>query len=368
MELMKNGFNASAIARIASALSSAYPDFKSKEFVKTVISGLEPLELKPRVEFIIKTLKNFLPECFLESVTVLLETKNHWDHGDPDDPLRSFAAWPIIDYIAAHGLEHPEQSLNALKELTPLFSAEFAIRPFIKKYPELCHQYFTVWINDENEHVRRLVSEGTRPLLPWGVRLTQFVENPEANIPLLEVLSKDTSLYVRRSVANHLNDIAKNQPELVLNVCKNWLDANNKNMNWLITHATRTIVKSGHPGVFPLLGFTESPELTIENLTTPSKEIKLGDAIAFSFSLSSRGSVVQKVVVDYALHFVKANGKTKPKVFKLKNTELKVGETLNFSKAFSFKPITTRKYYAGEHKIEILINGKAVDDLVFNVI
>ncbi len=368
MELMKNGFNASAIERISSALHSAAPDFKSTEFVDSVLSGLEPLALKPRVEFIIKTLNKFLPKRFLESINVLLEAKNHWDHGDPDDPLRSFAAWPIIDYIAAYGIDHPEQSLNALKELTSLFSAEFAIRPFIKKYPELCHQYFTVWVNDKNEHVRRLVSEGTRPLLPWGVRLNQFVENPEKNIPLLDVLSKDNSLYVRRSVANHLNDISKNQPELVLKVCNDWLDPSSKNMNWLITHATRTIVKSGHQGVFPLLGFTKSPEVNIENLTTVSKEIRLGDEIAFYFSLSSTAAIEQKIVVDYALHFMKANGKTKPKVFKLKNAELSANETLTFAKSFSFKPITTRKYYAGEHKIEILINGKSADEVVFNVI
>jgi len=367
MELMKNGLSDKAIQRIALAFSKVYPTFNIESFSKDVLNSYDSLELKERVNHIIAILHKQMPKDFIDTVKIFEKIPAIWDRGDSNDPLRSFAAWPIIDYIGVHGLTHPQESLAILKQLTNLFSAEFAIRPFIKEYPKVCHQQFLLWVNDESEDVRRLVSEGTRPRLPWGIRLHQFIENPNINIPLLTSLKDDSSLYVRRSVANHLNDIAKDHPELVIEVCKQWYKNANNELKWLIKHATRSLVKYGYTDVFPLLGFTENPQVTISELSVPANNIKLGDKMPFQFILHSNSNDKQKLVIDYAIHFVKANGKQQAKVFKLKNIVIAKEDKKILAKQFSFKPISTRKYYVGEHKLEIFVNGISMAVANFNV-
>lgn len=367
MELMKNGLSTSAILRISNALSQVLNNFDSNTFENECLHGLESLELKQRVHHIIKILNKYLPSDFSQAITLLCETKEHWDYGDPTDSLKSFAAWPLIDYIAEYGIEFPAESLNAMKQLTSLFSAEFAIRPFIIRYPELCYKVFSTWVNDESEDVRRLVSEGTRPKLPWGIQLKALVKEPSPSIILLTTLRNDPSLYVRRSVANHLNDIAKDHPKIVINTCKLWLETPTKEIQWLIKHATRTLVKEGNTEVFPLLGYTERPNVSIKTIVLSNNQIQLGETITFDFTLQSQADYTQKIVIDYALYFMKANGKPKAKVFKLKNQTLTANESITLTKSFSFKTITTRKYYKGEHKIEILINGVAIVNKTFDV-
>ncbi len=365
---MKNGLSEPAIERIAKAFAQVLPTFKINDFINDVLSSYNNLELKERVNHIIAQLHKQMPEDFIETVRVFEKIPAIWDRGNLNDPLRSFAAWPIIDYVAVYGLSHPRESLAILKQLTGLFSAEFAIRPFLKKYPNECHQELLLWLTSENEDVRRLISEGTRPRLPWGMRLHQFIEDPSTNIPLLTSLKDDTSLYVRRSVANHLNDIAKDHPKLVIDICKLWHKNANSELQWLIKHATRTLIKAGNPDVFPLLGFTENPQIFIDQLKISNKQIKMGETITFEFMLVSNSNSRQKLVIDYALHFVKANGKQQAKVFKLKNVNLAKNEKITLTKQFSFKTISTRKYYIGEHKIEILVNGLTMANGNFNLI
>jgi len=367
MELMKNGLSEKAIQRIVQAFANVYPTFNIKTFTNDVLNGYDSLELKERVNHIIAALHKQMPDDFIETIKVFEKIPAIWDRGDREDPLRSFAAWPIIDYIGVHGLSHPQESLAILRQLTHLFSAEFAIRPFIKEHPDACHQQFLLWVGDNSEDVRRLVSEGTRPRLPWGIRLHQFIENPNINIPLLTSLKDDSSLYVRRSVANHLNDIAKDHPELVIKVCKQWYENANNEVKWLIKHATRSLVKYGYTDVFPLLGFTKNPQVAINELSIGATNIKFGDKMSFQFILHSKSNNEQKLVIDYAIHFVKANGKQQAKVFKLKNVVLAKEDKKTLVKEFSFKPISTRKYYVGEHKLEIFVNGLSKAVANFNV-
>ena len=372
MELMKNGLAQPAVGRISAALSKVLTQFDAQTFEQRCLKGLNELELKERVNHIISILHDYLPNDFPQAAAILINIADVWDFGNADDSLKSFAAWPIIDYFSVYGLEHPEESLLGLKQLTHLFSAEFAIRAFIVKYPEYCHQQFTLWVKDESEDVRRLVSEGTRPKLPWGLQLKQFVVDPTPNLTLLTSLKSDPSLYVRRSVANHLNDIAKNHPAVVINTCKQWLNEKTKTdakeVDWVIKHATRTLVKNGYAEVFSLLGFTENPKVNIDQIILSNEVIKLGEAINFTFNITSASQKPQHFVIDYAIHFVKANGKQQAKVFKLKNVTLQPNETINLSKSFSFKPITTRKYYLGEHKIELLLNGQPVSAKSFDLV
>ena len=362
MELMKNGLAEPAIYRISAALNTVLTKFDQSAFINDCLNGLGALELKERVDHIIDVLHQYLPTDFAQTADCLMAIPAIWDHGDENDPLRSFAAWPIIDYIAKHGIEQPNLALQVLKTLTCLFSAEFAIRPFILKYPELCHQNLASWSKDEDYHVRRLVSEGTRPRLPWGIRLPPFVKDPSPCLGYLDQLKDDEQLYVRRSVANHLNDIAKDHPDIVITTCKQWLaEVKNKpstDLQWLIKHATRTVVKQGHPEVFSLLGFTNKPKVDVKlNIATPT--VVFGNQLEFELTLTSKAKKSQKFVLDYAVHFVKANGETSPKVFKLKNMNLAAGETTTLAKKQAIKPITTRKYYAGNHKVEVFINGES---------
>jgi 3-methyladenine DNA glycosylase AlkC len=396
MKLMKNGLAEPAIRRIASALSQALTNnhgtvavvtktnktFSEQSFIKQALYSLDTLELKERVSHIIEIIHLFMPNDFVDAVPLLKLLLRYWDYGDKEDPLRGFAAWPIIDYIAVYGINHVEVSLDALQHLTELFSAEFAIRPFIIKYPDYCHQQFLLWAKSENEHLRRLVSEGTRPRLPWGIQLKTFIKDPRPNIPLLTLLKDDGSLYVRRSVANHLNDMSKDNSKIMIATCKKWQadlstkqKSSDKNhfkeqqdkVDWIIKHASRGLIKAGNKHAFSLLGFTDQPAIKASKLNLSSQNIKMNETLIFELILSSDADVMQEMVVDYAIHFTKANGKTKLKVFKLKNVKLNKGEKITLNKNYHFKPITTRKYYSGDHTLDILVNGEVVASADFEL-
>lgn len=363
--LMKDGLDLRAAKRIANAMAAVYLKFNSAEFIQQIEQKYQPLELKERVELFIESLSQSLPEDFTKCYDIFMQLKPHWDHGDPNDATRSFAAWPVIDFVAAYGLEHPEQSYPMMKSLTELFSAEFAIRHFIVSDTQTALKYLNQWVDDENHHVRRLVSEGTRPRLPWGIRLKQFCLDPSPCLPLLEKLKDDPSEYVRRSVANHLNDIAKDNPQIVIDLCKTWHKNASKNTQWVIKHACRSLIKSGHNEVFSLLGFTENPKINVEELRLSTEVVNLGEVLEFTFLVTSLANINQHLAIDFVVHHVKANGKLAPKVFKLKELTLAAGQSIELNKKHPIKAITTRKYYAGEHQLDIQINGQVITSTKF---
>ncbi|GAA5214778.1 DNA alkylation repair protein [Corallincola platygyrae] len=359
--LMKDGLGPDAIRRISTALKQIMTNFSLAQFdverfERDALTGLEPLELKQRLQHLITVLNQHLPEDFAETAVLLKKLPEVWDRGDPDDPIRGFAIWPLTDYVAEHGLEEPQLALDVMAKLTPLFSAEFAIRPFIEQHPELTFKQLEAWLQHPDEHIRRLVSEGTRPRLPWGMQLKGFIQDPSPILPLLQQLRFDDSLYVRRSVANNLNDISKDHPEVVIALCKQWKADKHKDVDWIIGHATRTLVKAGHPRVFSLLGYSDNPAVKVSELNLETSQVSKGDTLPFSVTFSA-SEPQQKFVADYAVHYMKANGKTAAKVFKLKNLTLNKGEAATLEKQISFKEITTRKFYPGTHKLAIHING-----------
>lgn len=240
-----------------------------------------------------------------------------------------------------------------------MFSAEFAIRPFIEQHTDYTYTKLLEWCEHPSEHVRRLASEGSRPRLPWGMRLPQFIHNPEPLVAILQQLKADESLYVRRSVANNLNDISKDNPEWMINLCRNWLDDKHTHTDWIVKHALRSLVKAGDVRVFPLLGYAAVADVVASDIKLNKKRVVMGDSITFSCALTAANHT-QNVVVDYVVYFMKANGKLAPKVFKLKNIALAANETVVIEKSYSFKPITTRRYYAGAHQLAIQVNGKEV--------
>jgi 3-methyladenine DNA glycosylase AlkC len=354
---MKESLDSKAVVRIADSFVLAYPAFDNVKFAKLACDGLEPKELKQRVNHIIEALLVVLPESFAECADIIEALVPVWIKGNEDDAFQVFAAWPVIDFIAVKGEGQPHIALPLLKLTTALFSAEFAIRAFIKAYPQICYEYLESWLSDESEDVRRLISEGTRPRLPWAPKLSCAIVDPTRNIKLLSELKNDSSLYVRRSVANHLNDISKDHPDAVLDLCEAWYPKASDNLKWLIRHATRTLVKQGAPRVYPLLGYTADPKLASVILNVETKRVVLGGDIAFEVVVESDAKEDQSIVVDFSLDLVKANGKRQSKVFKLKNISRSSGASQKIRKSMAIKEISTRRYYAGMQKISILING-----------
>ena len=357
---MKDGLGPAAVRRLAGALRRSDPSFDEAAFVRDACRGLAQLELKARVQHVIDSLERHLPENFPRALEIVVGAGEHRDSGDADDPLRGFAWWPLIDWVAQAGLHDFDRSMAALRRLTGLFSAEFAVRPFLERYPKRSLTLLTRWTRDDDANVRRLVSEGTRPRLPWGKHLQAFREDPGPTLELLELLKDDESEYVRRSVGNHLNDIGKDHPDLLLDVCRRWNRQASPERRWIIERATRSLVKAGHPGVFALLGHTTDPKVRLSELTVVPKRVRLGGAIEISFALGSKAARAQNLVVDYAIFHQKADGSTRPKVFKLKKLTLAAGGSAEIEKRHAFRAISARRYHAGEHAVEILVNGKAL--------
>lgn len=357
--LMKDSLGGDAVQRISAALLAAGADFPEDAFCRDAMSVLESLELKGRVRHLITVMGRHLPPSFPEAAVILGKIRDHWEQREDDERLMFFAAWPLIDYVAEHGLNHPHIALPLLRYLTPLFTAEFAVRPFIEVHPEETFTQLQMWCMDSDPHVRRLASEGCRPRLPWGKQLPEFIRDPGPVLRLLENLKDDPSDYVRKSVANNLNDISKDHPGLVIETCRRWKKQKVSGRDWIIRHATRTLVKDGHPDVFPLLGFTRRPKIRVTGPTLSSGHLMLGEPLGFSAVVESASQDKQSVVIDYAVHYMRANGRTNAKVFKWKNLKLRPGQKVEITKSHAFKAVSTRRHYAGTHKIEVLVNGRA---------
>ena len=354
---LKDSLNRNTITHIARIVGACYNSFDQKGFVDTAMTNLYSLELKQRVHHIIEALHLYLPKDFSETAKILERTALHWENYKTNDSYSIFTAWPVTDYVRIHGINNPLLALPLLKKLTLLFSAEFAIRPFIERYPTQTWKFLHECADSECDHVRRLASEGCRPRLPWATQLKKLIKDPAPILVLLDKIKTDNSSYVRRSVANNLNDIAKDHPKTIIDICSRWKKDTSIETSWIIRHATRTLIKKGHPDVFQLLDYTENPKVELKQLKLTNKTVFLGGKLKFSFELNSNTNNKQNLTIDYAIHYQKANGKTSPKIYKLKNLKLEGNKFAFISKIQSFKPLSTRKFYRGTHKLEILING-----------
>ncbi len=354
---MKHQIGPSAIKEIATALHESDKTFNTKGFIKEACAQIENFELKGRVAFIIEVMHRYLPSDFKEAAKILKRTPQSFNE------TQRFASWPLIDYLGEYGLSSPKLALSVLKKLTSLFTVEFAIRPFLDKHFELTYPILLEWTQDSCEHVRRLCSECLRPLLPWAKYIDYLHEHPEHGYKIAQLLVDDPSLYVRRSVANLLNDYSKSAPDMVIKQCLQWQKKRTPHRDWLIKHASRTLVKRAHPGVWKLLGCAETPAVNIQAFKLEEKKIQLGESLQFSFSLKSEKE--QKIILDYAIHYYKANGTLRPKIFKLKTLILSAGQKCLYEKKHAFREMTTRRHYEGEHQIDLLINGQVVKSEVF---
>lgn len=356
MGAFKDFYDQKLLDRMAGAVAGAYPAFDAEGF-RGLMPRLKSLEMKPRVQLLREELRARLPQDYKKALAIVLKAAK-------SGKLESFDLWPLSDFVQTYGLEDPKLSLEALKELTGLFSSEFAVRPFIKRYPKQTMAFLEKCARDESVDVRRWASEGSRPRLPWGERLQEFVADPSSTLPILEALKFDEELYVRKSVANHLNDISKDHPALVIKILAAWKNAagdkHAKKIEWIIHRSLRTLIKAGYPGALKLIGVGGEAKVKVSALKLNAPRFKLGDRLMFGFRLTSFATKPQKIVVDYIVHFVKANKGTAPKVFKLKTFTLPANKELAIAKSHHLKRVTTRTYYPGVHLLEIQVNGRVV--------
>ncbi len=353
----KHQINHDVVKKIAKALSEQEKTFESSKFIH-LNKKIQNLELKARVQLISQSLAQCLPASYPQALKIILKSCGS---KDPALMLSGFELWPYTEFIQTYGLHHFKISMNALSKLTLLFTAEFAVRPFFVKYEKETYTYLLKLTSSKNVHHRRWASEGSRPLLPWGLKLQNAVKNPERGLLILEKLKFDKELYVRKSVANHLNDLSKSHPDLVIATLNRWLKTapakHQKSILWIQHHALRTLIKRGYKPALKSIGYGNQPKLKIQSISLNQSTFKIGDTLHFKFKLKSLSQKTQKLVIDYSLHFRKRNGKTTEKVFKFKKVVLHTNETLVFEKNHNLKKITTRVFYSGLHCIEIQING-----------
>jgi 3-methyladenine DNA glycosylase AlkC len=375
-EPFKNLLNAELIERTGQHLKRVHKPFDARAFVAQASHDLDSLEMKARAMQIADALVAHLPQQFAAAASVveaaLAPTTAGADLQVMSSPgaqaagLSGWVMWPFGEWVARQGMQHPERALQTLHALTQRHTAEWAIRPFIVQHPQLVYATLARWCSDKSVHVRRLVSEGSRPRLPWGLQLKPLIADPSPTLPLLRALQDDPSDYVRRSVANHLNDIAKDHPQRVVDWVAQHLPGASAERQALLRHASRTLVKDGHPQLLQLwgVGGTWQGKATLK---LAPKQLAVGGALALQLRLQSSDIQPQQLLVDYAVHHVKADGSTTPKVFKGWKLKLDAGVTVDLAKSHSLKPITTRRYYAGRHSVEVLINGQSAATAHFDL-
>ncbi|MDO8903204.1 DNA alkylation repair protein [Hydrogenophaga sp.] len=372
-EAFKNLIHPGTVSLAGEHLQRVWPAFDRRLFQSKARNGLEELEFKARAMQVADALEATLPADFDAACAVLeasLAPAMELDAaGEPVNlasgrgdagrlGLSGWVLWSAGEFVARRGLDHVPRALACLHAITQRFTAELAIRPFLQHAPQVTLTTLAGWVHDPSAHVRRLVSEGSRPRLPWGLRLQALVQNPTPTLPLLRALQNDTSAYVRRSVANHLNDIAKDHPDLVAGWVVEHLRGASDDRIALLRHASRTLIKQGHAPTLSAWGLGQGLQGQAR-LALSKTLVAMGESIDLSVSLKTDASAAQSLVIDYAVHHVRANGTRSPKVFKGWKLSLAPDESRTLSKRHSLRPVTTRRLYPGLHQIDLLINGRA---------
>lgn len=352
---LKNHIDMTFIKNLSADLQKADPKFQSAVFLKSVKKArLDDLELKQRIRLISTLLFDVLPGPYVKKIALLKKVAAS---------RRGLGGLIFPDFVELHGQQPADfaVSVEALKYFTPFSSSEFAIRPFIEAHPQRMMKTLLSWSKDKSEHVRRLASEGCRPRLPWSFKLRRFVADPAAILPILNNLKADDSLYVRKSVANNLNDISKDHPELVLNLAKKWI-GKNKDTDWILKHALRTLLKAGDQRALKLFGVSSAKNVRIDRLAVLKNKNAIGSKVQFEFVLLN--TAPQMIRLEYAIHYLKKNNSYSKKVFKISEKEVGKGSH-HIARSHSLRQMTTRKHLPGLHKIDIIINGQVMNTVTF---
>ena len=361
-EPLKNMLNRETLRNGALVIQAVYSSFKVDDFVNSIIDEKwENLELKARGRQVTLNLGKYLPQDYREALAILNKVAEDYTSG------LFVLGFSFPDFVEVYGLDefYWDDSINALKNFTMLWSSEMAVRPFILKYEERMMKQMLEWSKHKNEHIRRLASEGCRPALPWAVALPKFKKDPAPILPILTQLKADPSKYVRKSVANNLNDISKTRPDIFIEIAKEWY-GKNSDTDWIIKHGSRTLLKKGNSDILALFGLADNANVSVVDFKLGMSSVSIGSDLDFSFVLSTKEPT--KVRLEYGIDYVKSGGKLSRKIFKISEISLKENESKPYKKSHSFADLSTRKHYPGTHSIELVINGKPQGKLDFKLI
>lgn len=359
MEPLKNIYNLQFITKLEDVITLNYPAFEREAFrTKLFEVDWEELALKERMRQITLSLAPFLPQDYKQAIEILRKCA---------PSFTGLGGIIFPDFVEQYGLEEWELSVETLAFFTEFSTSEFAVRPFLIKNQTRMLAQMEEWAESENEHIRRLASEGCRPRLPWGLSVPALKKDPTPVLVILEKLKEDEALYVRKSVANNLNDISRINPDLAVTIAQSWY-GNSQKTDWIVKHASRSLLKKGDPRVLQIFGYESSDSLSLADFTITPEKLAWGENIAFSFTLISRIETPHKVRVEYAIDYVKANGTRSRKVFHLSELEWRGSMKKTFAKNHSFKDLTTRRHYPGVHRIAIIVNGTEKAALEFELI
>lgn len=367
-EPLKNYYGPDVPARIARMITEVDSSFDQNAFLTDALDGYQTLELTPRAWQIAHALGRHLPQDYERAIEILIASLGPKLEAAELTGMDVFVYLPHVFFVAKFGVDHFEASMHAQYELTQRFTAEYSIRVFLERYPRQTLARLREWAFDANVHVRRLVTEGTRPRLPWAPRLRAFQDDPRPVLELLELLKDDPELLVRRSVANNLNDIGKDNPAALIETCRRWMKDATPDRSWLVRHALRSAVKRGDPEALEILGFLPSTGVEVHDIRIAPAVASIGDSVTFTVDLSNEGSITMPLLLELRVHFVKANGRSSPKVFALKELQLQPHGSVRLTKTISLAQHTTRTHYPGEHRIEVLVNGRASGTGVFDIV
>lgn len=362
-------FNKKGVSFIANQIKKVHKPFKEKEFKNQILKKFPELELMERLLWIQENLKIFLPQNYRDAVNILIKSlPPKTDPNKTDGDFGAFIYGPYGYFVALEGCTEKDLnfSLKALRAFTMRFSAEGPIRYFINEFPKETLKEMHKWATDSHYHVRRLASEGSRPLLPWAKKI---LINPKSAISILDILFYDNTRFVTRSVANHLNDISKINPDLTLSLLAKWKKSKKQSeteMQYITNHSLRTLVKTGNKKALALLGFS-TPKIKVSPIKVRTKTVAVGESLIFNFSITSTASISQKLMIDYSIGFKKANGNQSPKIFKLAKKTLKARETITLTKKHSLNLMSTRRLYPGQHSLSLQINGEKYPPTIFEL-
>ena len=348
-EKLKNMFfTPESIDKFAAAIQAHYKDFDTNYFKSLIFDeNWQNLELKQRMRHTTECLRKTLPQDYETAINILKKAA---------PAVSGFEAMTLHDYVELYGQDNWDISLPAIRFFNQFASGEFAIRPFLDIIPEKAMVFMSNCADDESDKIRRFASEGCRPRLPWAMALPKFKQDPSLVLSILEKLKDDESEFVRKSVANNLNDISKDHPDIVLDVCEKW-QGNSPRTDWIIKQACRTLLKSGNKRAMLLFGFGDPENLSINELAFAKPSLAIGQDQFFSFKLFVNEKQKCKVRLEYAVFYVKSNGKLSKKIFQISENSVEPGDYF-FKRKQTFEDMSTRKHYPGTHAIAIIVNGE----------
>ncbi len=355
MSLLKDLYSPRFYNQLSGELKAVYPSFNKPAFIKQIFTDdFSTKELKARMRHTSEVLHDFMPADFKQSVGILLQLisylkKKGYGGGGLEHMF-------IPDYIEVYGMDHFEISMEAFEIVTQFVSCEFAVRPFFIRYGEKMVHQMKVWSRHKSDQVRRLSSEGSRPRLPWAMAIPVVKKDPSPILPILEHLKNDPSEFVRRSVANNINDIAKDHPDIVLKLAREWKGVS-KETDAIIKHGSRTLLKKGHAEILSHFGLKRK-NILVSDFKIETPVVKMGGQVSFSFSISNKDKKEQTVRLEYGLYYNKSNNQLARKVFKISEKKYRPGGMVKVNRKQSFRKITTRTFYPGKHQLSVIVNGE----------